>query len=95
MSFVVLPDETLEDLQINGLYILQKKDSFRFGMDAVLLSNFIKAKAHQKVLDKQVYQESPNLLDYYITIYFVDLCITSHKYSNNKACCSLLLTFFY
>ncbi len=51
MSFVVLPDETLEDLQINGLYILQKKDSFRFGMDAVLLSNFIRAKAHQKVLD--------------------------------------------
>lgn len=51
MSFVVLPDETLEDLQINGLFLLQKKDSFRFGMDAVLLSNFVKAKAHQNVLD--------------------------------------------
>lgn len=51
MSFEILPDETLEDLQINGLFLLQKKDSFRFGMDAVLLSNFIKAKPHQNVLD--------------------------------------------
>lgn len=51
MSFVVLPDETLEDLQINGLFILQKKDSFRFGMDAVLLSNFVTAHQNQNVLD--------------------------------------------
>ena len=51
MGFVVLPDETLEDLQIKGLYIIQKKDSLRFGMDAVLLSNFIKAKPHQNVVD--------------------------------------------
>ena len=48
---MVLPDETLEDLQIKGLFLLQKKDSFRFGMDAVLLSNFITAKPHQNVLD--------------------------------------------
>lgn len=51
MGFEVLPDETLEDLQINGLFLLQKKDSFRFGMDAVLLSNFVKAKEHRNVLD--------------------------------------------
>jgi len=51
MSFVLLPDETLEDLQIKGLFLIQKKDSFRFGMDSVLLSNFVKAKAHQNVLD--------------------------------------------
>ncbi|NLE25086.1 MAG: tRNA1(Val) (adenine(37)-N6)-methyltransferase [Clostridiaceae bacterium] len=51
MGFEISPDETLEDLQINGLFLLQKKDSFRFGMDAVLLSNFVKAKAHQNVLD--------------------------------------------
>lgn len=51
MGFVILPDETLEDLQINGLYLLQKKDSFRFGMDAVLLSNFITVKPYQNVLD--------------------------------------------
>lgn len=51
MGFVVLPDETLEDLQINGRYIIQKKDSFRFGMDAVLLSNFVTVRPHQNVLD--------------------------------------------
>lgn len=51
MSFAVLPDETLEDLQLNGLFILQKKDSFRFGMDAVLLSNFVMAGKDKRVLD--------------------------------------------
>ncbi|MGI6621727.1 MAG: tRNA1(Val) (adenine(37)-N6)-methyltransferase [Clostridiaceae bacterium] len=51
MGFVVLPDETLEDLQLNGLFILQKKDSFRFGMDAVLLSSFVTAKKNHSVLD--------------------------------------------
>ena len=50
MNFNVLHDETLEDLQINGLYILQKKNTFRFGMDAVLLSNFVSAGKGSKVL---------------------------------------------
>lgn len=31
--------ETLDDLQ-NGLYIIQRRDGFRFGIDAVLLSDF-------------------------------------------------------
>ncbi len=51
MGFVVMPNETLEDLQLGGLSILQKKDAFRFGLDAVLLSNFVNAKRHHKVLD--------------------------------------------
>lgn len=55
MEFEVLPDETLEDLQLKGLYILQKKDSFRFGMDAVLLSSFtaafIAARKQIKIVD--------------------------------------------
>lgn len=51
MSFNVQPDETLEDLQINGLFILQKKEAFRFGMDAVLLSNFVSVKKQHKILD--------------------------------------------
>lgn len=51
MGFMSLPDETLEDLQLKGLYILQKKDAFRFGMDAVLLSSFVSAKKHQRILD--------------------------------------------
>lgn len=51
MGFDIWPDETLEDLQLNGLFLLQKKSSFRFGMDAVLLSNFVTAKKGQRILD--------------------------------------------
>lgn len=51
MGFVVQPDETLEDLQLNGLFILQKKEAFRFGMDAVLLSSFVTVRKNQNVLD--------------------------------------------
>ncbi len=51
MNFEILPDETLEDLQIKGFFILQKKDTFRFGMDAVLLSSFAAAGKGKKVLD--------------------------------------------
>lgn len=51
MSFKILPDETLEDLQVKGLFILQKKDTFRFGMDAVLLSSFAATGRGRKVLD--------------------------------------------
>lgn len=51
MTLVPLPDETLEDLQLKGLYLLQKKNSFRFGMDAVLLSGFVTSKKNQRILD--------------------------------------------
>ena len=37
--------ETVDDLQRNGLRIIQDKKRFRFGMDAVLLSEFAKAGA--------------------------------------------------
>lgn len=40
MSYTPRPDETVEDLQLNGLRLIQKKDAFRFGMDSVLLSDF-------------------------------------------------------
>ena len=33
-------DETIEDLQLNGLQLIQKKNAFRFGMDTVLLADF-------------------------------------------------------
>ena len=33
-------DETLEDLQLCGLKLIQKKKGFRFGMDSVLLAHF-------------------------------------------------------
>lgn len=43
--------ETLDDLQLGGLKLIQKKDSFRFGSDAVLLSDFAKDIPSKKTLD--------------------------------------------
>ena len=43
-------NETLDDLQ-NGYYIIQKNDGFRFGIDAVLLSDFAKGVKSKKILD--------------------------------------------
>lgn len=46
----VKDDEQLEILDGN-IKILQKKDGFRYGTDAVLLSNFANVKPHDKVID--------------------------------------------
>ena len=43
--------ESLDDLQFAGLKILQKTAGFRFGMDAVLLSDFVRAEAQATVAD--------------------------------------------
>lgn len=43
--------ETAEDLQRNGLWLLQKKDGFRFGMDAVLLADFVRLRPRDKAAD--------------------------------------------
>ena len=40
MSYVK-PGETVEDLNLQGLRIIQKEKGFRFGVDAVLLSDFV------------------------------------------------------
>lgn len=44
-------NERIDDLQRNGLRIIQKTDGFCFGMDAVLLSGFAWAKTGERVLD--------------------------------------------
>lgn len=44
-------DETLDDLQLKGICVIQKKDAFRFGIDAVLLANFSKIRRGAKVID--------------------------------------------
>lgn len=44
-------DETLDDLQLGGLFVIQKKEAFRFGVDAVLLANFAKVKRGMRVMD--------------------------------------------
>ncbi|HEY5561330.1 MAG TPA: tRNA1(Val) (adenine(37)-N6)-methyltransferase [Clostridiaceae bacterium] len=47
----IFEDETLDDLQIKGIRIIQKKKTFRFGVDAVLLANFAKVKKNNRVVD--------------------------------------------
>lgn len=44
-------EERLDDLQRNGYQIIQKKDGFCFGMDAVLLSGFAVVKPGEKAID--------------------------------------------
>lgn len=48
---LIQEDETLDDLDLNGIYVIQKKHGFRFGMDAVLLANFAKIKRNDKIID--------------------------------------------
>ncbi len=43
--------ERIDDLQRNHLSIIQNKEKFCFGMDAVLLSGFVKVKPGEQVLD--------------------------------------------
>lgn len=45
------PEERLDDLQVNGYEIIQHPGKFCFGMDAVLLSNFVRVKKGERVLD--------------------------------------------
>ena len=44
MAIELKENERLDDLQRNGLQIIQKTDGFCFGMDAVLLSGFAAVK---------------------------------------------------
>lgn len=45
------PGERLDDLQCDGLEIIQDKERFCFGIDAVLLAHYAKVKKHEAVLD--------------------------------------------
>lgn len=47
----LLDNEQLDDLQLNNLFLIQKKDGFRFGVDAVLLSDFAKNTHAKRTLD--------------------------------------------
>lgn len=46
---VLNDNETLDDLE-NGYYLIQRRDGFRFGIDAVLLADFAKCRA-KRVID--------------------------------------------
>ena len=51
LPFMIREDETIEDLQLNGLRLIQKKDAFRFGMDSVLLAHFADIRKTDTVAD--------------------------------------------
>ena len=44
-------DESIDDLQLKGLKLIQKANAFRFGVDAVLLSDFANVKNNSRVID--------------------------------------------
>ncbi len=51
MTSEIKPGERLDDLQIGGLELIQDPGKFCFGVDAVLLSDFVRVKPGEKVLD--------------------------------------------
>ena len=52
MEIVLKDNERIDDLQLNNLKIIQNKDGFCFGIDAILLSDFAKdIRNNSKVLD--------------------------------------------
>ncbi|MBZ4654546.1 MAG: putative O-methyltransferase [Peptococcaceae bacterium] len=48
---IIYPDETLDDLLIQGLRIIQKAKGFRFTLDSVMLSHFATLKEGDRVAD--------------------------------------------
>lgn len=48
---LVMENECLDDLQLEHLFLIQKKDGFKFGIDAVLLSSIVRSKESDIVFD--------------------------------------------
>ncbi|MCR6513926.1 MULTISPECIES: tRNA1(Val) (adenine(37)-N6)-methyltransferase [Clostridium] len=44
-------DESVDDLQLKDLFLIQKLDGFKFGVDAVLLADFANVKSKHRVID--------------------------------------------
>ena len=52
MSECILKEnERIDDLDVNGFRIIQNPFCFCFGMDAVLLANFVKVSSKAKCID--------------------------------------------
>jgi tRNA1Val (adenine37-N6)-methyltransferase len=51
MDFLPLPDETLNTFSNRRLKIVQRKGGYRFSIDAVLLSQFVKLRRNEGVID--------------------------------------------
>lgn len=50
-ELILNPNERIDDLQRNGLKIIQNTEAFRFGMDAVLLADFVRLRPRERVAD--------------------------------------------
>ena len=51
MSVTLLPGERLDDLQCDGLKLIQRPDAFRFGTDSVLLADFAAPRKNEVAVD--------------------------------------------
>lgn len=51
MEITLLENERLDELHRNGYFIIQNKEKFCFGMDAVLLSGFAKVRRGERAID--------------------------------------------
>lgn len=51
METKLYPNERIDDLQLNGLRLIQNTESFCFGVDAVLLADFADIKENARVVD--------------------------------------------
>lgn len=51
MTVLLKEQERIDELQRNGYKIIQNPEKFSFGMDAVLLSGFVRAKEGAQILD--------------------------------------------
>jgi tRNA1(Val) A37 N6-methylase TrmN6 len=51
LNVQLMKNEKIDDLQYKGLKLIQKDKAFRFGLDAVLLANFVDVKKGSSVID--------------------------------------------
>ncbi len=51
MDVTLLPGERIDDLERSGYRIIQQKNGFCFGMDAVLLTGFVQPETAGRILD--------------------------------------------
>lgn len=51
MNQIIRENETIEDLQLNGLKLIQKKNAFRLCMDSVILADFASIRPADTVVD--------------------------------------------
>ena len=51
MTVSLLPGERLDDLQLDGMKLIQRRDVFRFGTDSVILADFANPRKKDRAVD--------------------------------------------